>query len=207
MKKHLGRKIVLLLLLVLLVGGLVWFCGGTTFPMSAQMDYAYIFPQDLYEHARLVVVGQYVGDERTRGEEGTGTPETIGKVQIETVYKGEAKAGDTIPIRFTGGTISLREYVSKRPEEAAEKQGFSGISGTLAMARLGNKVTVDFDTAVDARPQQDYLMFFSYDEKEGVYQVLSDAYGMRPLDENGKAYDPYSKAYQVLPAFLKEKQP
>lgn len=206
MKKHIGRRIALVLLLVLLAGAFLWFCGGETNVGYPMIDYAAISLEDLYQQSHLVVTGRYLGDERTCGQEGTGTPQTIGKVQVETVYKGEAQDGDTIQIRFTGGTISLREYISKRPEEAAKKQGFSGIAGTLAMARLGNKVTVEFDAMVDARPQQDYLMFFSYDEEAGVYQVLADAYAMRLLDENGKAYDPYSKSYQTFPAFLTETQ-
>lgn len=211
MKKHLGRKIVLLLLLVLLVGGLVWFCGGETYTTYERVEHEHtsLYQTDFYENASLVVTGRYLGDERVFGQEETGTPQTIGTVQVETVYKGEVKSDDMIPIRFTGGTISLLEAFSKQQKESAQslKEAVKNMLFWVVCARLENKVTVEFDAMVDAQPQQEYLLFLSYDEEAGVYQVLSDAYGMRPLDENGKAYDPYSKAYQTLPAFLKEEQP
>ncbi len=184
------------------LGAAIWFLGGKTVSMKMEMDYRCIYPEDLYKNADLVISGRYLRDTEVYGQEGTGTPQTVGTVQVETVYKGEVQ-GDTIPIRFTGGTISLREYVAKRPADSLEKQGLSGIVSTLVMARLGSKITVAFDTAVNAQAQQKYLLFLSYDEEEGVYQVLSDAYGMRPLNAEGEAYDPMTKAYRAVPSFVK----
>lgn len=209
MKKHLGRKIALALFLVLFVGGLIWFCGGETYTTYERVGHEHtsLYQTDFYESAPLVITGRYLGDERVFGQEGTGTPQTIGTVQVETVYKGEAKSGDTIPIRFTGGTISLLEGFSKQQKESAQslKEAVKSMILWVVCARLGNKVTVESNALVDARPQQEYLLFLKYDEEAGVYQVRSEGYGMRPLNEAGKVYDPYSQSYQALPAFLKAK--
>lgn len=208
MKKHLGRNITLIVLLVLFAAGLLWFCGGETNVGGPVIDYAVMFPEDLYKEARLVVTGRYLGDERVYGQEDTGRPVTVGKLEVETVYKGEAES-ETIPIRFYGGTISLREHYaaySLGGDKRSLKEFIKEIPAWMYISRLRNKYTEKYDTQVDAQKGQEYLLFLSFDEEAGVYQVLADAYGMRPLDEGGKAYDPYSKSYQPLPAFLTEAQ-
>ncbi len=182
------------------VGAAIWFLGGKTVSIKMEMDYRYVYPEDLYRNADLVISGRYLREKEAYGKDGTGIPLTIGETEIGTVYKGNTEE-KTIPIRFTGGTIPLREYVAKRSTDSLEKQGLSGIVSTLALSRNGNKVTVEFDTAVDAREQQEYLMFLTYDTEKEVYQVLSDAYGMRPLNAEGEAYDPMAKEYRTVPSF------
>ena len=208
MKKHVGRNIALIVLLVLFAAGVLWFCGGETSVGGPVIDYAVMSPEDLYKEARLVVTGRYLGDERVYGQEDTGRPVTIGKLEIKTVYKGETES-ETIPIRFYGGTISLREHYATYSwggDERSLKDFIKEIPAWVYISRLGNKYTEKYDTQVDAQKGQEYLLFLSFDEEAGVYQVLADAYGMRPLDENGKAYDQDSKSYQPLPAFLTEAQ-
>ena len=199
MKKHLGRKIALIVLLVLFAAGLLWFCGGETNVGGPVIDYAVMFPEDLYKEARLVVTGRYLGDERVYGQKDTGRPVTVGKLEVKTVYKGETESG----------TISLREHYaaySLGGDKRSLKEFIKEIPAWAYISRLGNKYTEKYNTQVDAQKGQEYLLFLSFDEETGVYQVLADAYGMRLLDEGGKAYDPYLKSYQPLPAFLTEAQ-
>ena len=208
MKKHLGRNIALIVLLVLFAAGVLWFCGGETNVGGPIIDYAVMSPEDLYKEARLAVIGRYLGDERVYGQEDTGRPVTVGRLQIETVYKGETES-ETIPICFYGGTISLREHYAAYSwggDERSLKDFIKKIPAWAYISRLGSKYTEKYDTQVDAQKGQEYLLFLSFDEEAGVYQVLSDAYGMRLLDENGKVYDPDSKSYHSLPAFLTKAQ-
>lgn len=192
------RYIALLLVVVVLVGGfVVWQAiPGEDIRMSQASDYAFALPEDLYEHTTLVAIGRYQGDIKSFADE-FGSPETMGEVKLETILKGDRSEGDVIPVCFYGGTIPLWEYVSKRDDASLGKQGINRLAAMLSKAT----VTLDYDTAVKAREGERYLLFLNYSPERRDYFVMADSYGMRHLDESGRALNPDSQTYENIPDF------
>lgn len=181
---------------IALVGVAAIFTGLSSEPevmtMYMESDYRISQPEDLYEEADLVIIGQYQGEKETFAQEVTGRPLTIGTVKVESVLKGSVEE-ETVSIRFIGGEISLQEYAAQKDEETLKKMGI-----TEARLRSREMVVMKFDTAVDAREGERYLLFLRSAPEYDYYGVMADAYGMRRLDEQDKALNPDNGLYEKI---------
>ncbi|WP_369298718.1 hypothetical protein [uncultured Neglectibacter sp.] len=188
----------LTLTLCITVAVSAWFLfpKGTNHTFTIENDYNTTKPEELYENAPIVLIGTYLGNEKTIAlKDRSGLPLTIGRMQIETVLKGTVEE-ETLPVGFYGGTISLQEHAAARDPESLEKQGITDT--ILRMRGRRDTITLKFDTEVDAREGQRYLLFTGTRPEDEYYTVMADAYGMRPLDEENRALNPDSKQYEKL---------
>ena len=186
MKKKLLLSVVLIFALCVAAGAIWLFLPYEENHVGyLETEYGAVTVSKLAEKAPIVAVVTYLGDVKTIALKDRGIPATVGKVQVEEVWKGTLDE-EVVSICFSGGTVLWKEL------HEDDNEGVSGIRGILSsLLRFKHRkdtVTLKFDDMVDAREGQRYLLFTGKDPENGYYTVMADAYGMRPLDENGYAY-------------------
>lgn len=186
MKKKILLSIVLIFALCIAAGA-VWL----SIPYEEnhvgywEPEYVTTDARKLYELAPVVAVVTYLGDVRTIALKDRGVPATIGKVQVEEVWKGMLDE-ETVPICFNGGTVLSKELRHDDSEGASAIRRL--LSSLLSFKHRKDTTTLKFDDMVDAREGQRYLLFTGKNPEDDYYTVMADSYGMRLLDENAEAY-------------------
>lgn len=164
------------------------------YEINVYADYVAGLPKDLYQIADLVVIGTYKEDIKTFADE-TGLPITSGKISIDKVIKGNLEEDNAI-IQFHGGIIPLKEYLRTEDKIDIQKKGVDSLSEedikkkTVGLAQTKFTIQKELD--------QQYLMFLSYDEETDAYFVGADALGMRPMNEEGKIFNPDTQQYETI---------
>lgn len=155
-------------------------------------DYIFAKVGDLYENAAGVVVAEYVGEKSLTADYSAIV--THGEFKIEKVFKGDFKENNSIVINFYGGMMSLAEYEKNLTEEQRVKMGFDNMTDEEKTSKF---ITMSMgDSTVDAKEGQRYLIFFSHDGDTNF--VLSDSFGMRPLNDKDQAFDPETKQFETV---------
>ena len=186
MKKKILLSIVLIFALCIAAGA-VWLSIPYEENHAGYWEPEYVTTdaRKLYELAPVVAVVTYLGDVRTIALKDRGVPATIGKVQVEEVWKGMLDE-ETVPICFNGGTVLSKELRYDDSKGVSAIRRF--LSSLLSFKHRKDTTTLKFDDMVDAREGQRYLLFTGKNPEDDYYTVMADSYGMRLLDENAEAY-------------------
>ena len=164
---------------------------------TSNSDYFATKPEDLADTSDIIVYGEYLGDKRTYANE-VGRPVTVGGFSIEQVLKGDIQ-GTEIDIEYYGGKVSVEEYLKTQDEDSIKKAGFDKLTNSeREIKTVGVEPTKE---SVAAYSGQKYICYLSFNEETGVYFVLSDAYGMRPADDQNNFFNPENESYEPISLF------
>ena len=152
-------------------------------------DYIWTSVEDLYKNADLVIIGDYKETKDTYYAKDRGRLITSGTVEIETVIKGDLTemSFETEEIEYYGGKMSVSEFIKQNGKEVTKQYVNDNFEEQEVRERyIGEKSS----TSVNAKEGHKYLIFLNYDKDSDRYFVCSDGYGMRELNDEGKAWNP-----------------
>lgn len=155
-------------------------------------EYVSTKADNLLNDADIVFVGEYDAGKKTYADS-IGRPVTIGEFSVSQVIKGQI--GENVDIHFIGGVISIQEYAANKSPESLEKIGLTKEVLARSNETLGIAKT---ETSIDAKEGESYLVFALHDPRDDTYHVMSDAYGMRPMDTLKRALNPDTGLYEQL---------
>lgn len=171
--------------------------------ITASSDYVYTQPQDLYNYSDLVIEGTYMKDIQTLMFNNEPRPKTISKFTVQNVLKNtnSYEIGSEIEVVYSGGTISLREYMSKQPQNMLEKSDFTKMS----QQEIDNTmVEYVIDTYADKEltTSKNRILFLKYNNILNRYTVVGDYFGMLKYNkEQKKVLNNTTKQYQSYSFF------
>ena len=165
---------------------------GADYQSVVLVEYGYVRMEDLEKEADLVVLGTYLRDTRFYLHETNSAPITSGEVSVSKVLKGDEILKE-ISINFYGGTVPIDEFIKIQNETVLKNMGLDKLSEKEK--KLGTYSVVN-EYGVIAEPNENYIIFLSYDKEQNLYFVLSDSYGMRAVNEKLEAYNPDTKEFE-----------
>ena len=160
-------------------------------------DYIWTSVEDLYKNADLVIIGDYKETKDTYYAKDRGRLITSGTVEIETVIKGDLTemSFETEEIEYYGGKMSVSEFIKQNGKEVTKQYVNDNFEEQEVRERyIGEKSS----TSVNAKEGHKYLIFLNYDKDSDRYFVCSDSYGMRELNDEGKAWNPDLAAFENI---------
>ena len=166
--------------------------NGADYQSIVLVEYEYVHIEDLEKAADLVVLGTYLRDMKIYVRETNGAPITSGEVSVSKVLKGDEDLKE-ISINFYGGTVPIDEFMKTQNETVLKNMGLDKLSEKEKKLRTYSVVN---EYGVIAEPNENYLIFLSYDKEQNLYFVLSDSYGMRAVNEKSEAYNPDTKEFE-----------
>lgn len=157
-------------------------------------DYLHTKPEDLYESAEYVVVGELGEDIKTYGlPEGAGYPLTVTTITPLEVLKGDPP--DSIEFTYRGGILPYREYLEAQPDY--DKERMMNEYETSPKLREYKYVRAKPDT--EMKKGNRYLFFLSYNETLGTYQAHAGPYGALLLTDDGtEVFRPGIEKYESV---------
>ena len=156
-------------------------------------DYVAKSPQDLFNNANLVIIGEYVSDAKSYVTYYSAIV-TDATFKVTKVLKGKYEA-DTINVTHYGGIVSASEYLSKQSEEELNKLGIDKSSISKYSSEKVEWINDEF--GIYKETGKKYVLFLSYDQENNSYFVLADGYGMRRLSDDGYMYNLDTKSYDT----------
>ncbi len=148
-------------------------------------------PDSLYKSADYVLIVKAEAVEDVRFLSDTAPfPLTFIKLQVLENLKGN-RLEPVISAGFSGGTISLSEYIERFGLKDVEKEAIINLS---ADERNEKKVSMYPIELVDIKENGEYLLFLAYDDKHKCMYQIADGYSVYSSDGNGGYYNPLQKS-------------
>lgn len=165
------------------------------YEITKSADYVATSIEDLYKNADLVFIGSRNRDNKTFvGINGLIITES--NCNVKKIIKGNYN-DLTININYYGGTIKLDEYMNSFSEEQILKKGLNEFDTETRKTKFVgyslSKTSVLFENNIF-----EYLIFVNYDQERNMYFVMSDAYGVRKINEVGKAYNLDKEMFETI---------
>lgn len=163
------------------------------FTIHSNADYIAIKPDDLYKNADLVIIANYNCDNKNY----IGNNQSIiteASFDVQKVIKGEYK-NNKININYYGGSVPLSDYIKCLSSEQMKKRGLDTL--TEEETHKGRVTQVVDKSQIEAKKDENYLIFLSYDKENDIYFVLADGYGMRKLSEDNKIFNSDTNSYDM----------
>lgn len=166
-----------------------------TYEILVSNDYA--IPTDLISMMKsvdVVVEGTYDGTVSTYVTE-IGQIVTVGKLSNLTFLKGSGP--DNINISFYGGAITVSQYMEMVSSTQSSKHGFDKLTKEEADERyIGTPI---YEYSANPQEGMKYLVLLSYDASIDEYFVACDGYGLREINNEGKAWNIDTSKYEDIP--------
>jgi len=105
-------------------------------------------------------------------------PQTVGKIQVNQVLKGDIKEKE-IPFIRLGGVITLSEYEKSLQKEQIEKRGLDKLSQE---EKNNEYVSETMEGDISIEKGKTYLMYLIYREDYSSYSIRFFQYGLREID-------------------------
>ncbi|MGE5456550.1 MAG: hypothetical protein ACM3O4_05570 [Ignavibacteriales bacterium] len=165
------------------------------YKITKSADYVATSIEDLYKSADLVFIGTKNKDNKTFvGINGLIITES--NCNVKEIIKG-TYYNNNININYYGGTIRLDEYINSLSEEQIRKKGFNEFDIETRKTKLVgyplSKTSVLFENNII-----EYMIFVNYDQERNMYFVMSDAYGVRKINEVGKVYNLDKEMFETI---------
>lgn len=160
--------------------------------------------EELYKDSSVVVIADYIGDEKTIIEKNN-TPFTLSKFKVKKIIKNgtTTKIGNEVTAKKMGGVITVQQLLDARDPAFAEKIGINKLSKEerkskyvkfFSNANLGDK---------DLEKHKTRLLFLNYDKENECFVIVQDDYGMLSYNEDtNTAFDITNQSYKQY-SFLK----
>lgn len=162
----------------------------TYYSISFSADYVWTSEKDLFENSDVVLIGNYKDTINTHYERSRFI--TTGCIDIERIIKGSVDSNN-ISIDYYGGKMSVSEFISVTGKNVAKQYISDDLSDPIVTERYIGELTTG--ASVNAQTSHKYLIFLSYDPNTSQYFVMADGYGMRKINDEGKAWDIDSQSY------------
>lgn len=168
-------------------------------------EWCWTQPDDMMEHADLVVQGTYLGEaEGGKPYPMTTIPTGYGSLSVSRVLKGSC--GDTVNFYYTGGSIYKKEAIETAEREGLDRelhQIYPRLESTDPRAHV-IVVAGKGEMLVHPEAGKEYLVFLSYEPNTFQdYMLMCAHYGLREINQEGQAYDYRTGNYETL-AMLEE---
>ena len=154
-------------------------------------------PEFLYERADLVVVATYENDIHTICDQ-WGRPQTTSVFTILEVIKGDAVPNTTISAMYTGGKITLEEYMKTQTPGSLAKQGIESISEEEARNSYVEFIDLDAPMPSFGNNGQRYMLFLYYpsDVSDADYVIGDSGWAVLMINGENRVYSLFSKTYE-----------
>jgi len=156
-------------------------------------------PEFLYEKADLVVVAIFSEDIRSVCDQ-WGRPQTTAKFTILEVLKGDAVPNTTVSALYTGGRVTLAEYMKTQSSEALERYGWVNISEAEAKNLYVEYVNTDAPMPHFKNDGQRYMLFLRFlpSEANADYVISESGWAALEINEMNAVYSHFSKHYEEV---------
>jgi len=177
--------------------------GEVVLTISVQASYkTKPTPDYLYNRADLVVVATYKEDVRTVCDQ-WGRPQTTTRFTVLEVIKGEAAPDTTVSVTYTGGRVTLYEYMKTQNPESLKKQGVNStlISEEEAKELYVEYVNVDAPMPYFKNEGQKFILFLCFlpDKTDAAYVTAEGGgWAVLKVNEENLVYSHFSKTYETI---------
>lgn len=209
-RNHLPSLILACIVLAATVGG-IWVASAPTGSVKAppevrvvgmgKRDLSYSDPESFLEHCVLAVRGTFLGDTDGTPILMDGVPAKYGLLDVETIYKGSCD--ETLTFLYPGGEVLLSDVIKACEEDGRSLREMninSVLSDSIKSTDPEANVLLrcaDTEDRLKLEEGQEYLVFLGK-FRDYDYSVLSDRWGMRPINEQGLVYNPETQNYDTV---------
>lgn len=157
--------------------------------VSITADYVATDLKDIAGMADLVIRVKYEKDIDTYVSSGM-LPITRSEFAVVDVLKGDYDSSSIIA-QYYGGTVSMYEYLQEMSELEKLKGGYDY---TDEEAKQIDVTYLDEKNGVYLENDTEYVLCLGYDEADGTYMILADAFGMSEISD-GQVYNRVKSEY------------